>query len=216
MQQLPRRHQDRTRLLQELQQDGIRDHRVLEAMAAIPRELFIEPGLADQAYANRPLSIGYGQTISQPYTVAFMAELLRLQPGMRVLEIGGGCGYSAAILGQLVRPGGIVYSLERLPSLAERGRRNLTACGSDEVRLRAADGSEGLPEHAPYDAIVIAAAAVHIPPRLQHQLGEHGRLLLPLQPPGHHAAEMTLIERRGDSFISSSHGLFQFVPLIFP
>lgn len=156
----------------------IRDERVLDAIAAVPRELFVPEDLRDRAYANRPLPIGAGQTISQPLVVARMAELLELAPGDRVLDVGTGSGYHAAVLARLAGP---VWSIERHAELAAAARRALAAAGVTSVTCLVGDGSRGLPEHAPYDAINVAAAAREddLEP-LEEQLAPGGRLVAPV------------------------------------
>jgi len=156
---------------------GVRDPGVLAAMRAVPRDAFVVDGLARLAYDDRPLPIGDGQTISQPYIVAAMTEALGLQPRDRVLEIGTGSGYAAAVLATIVAE---VYTIERLESLAESARRRLAELGYANVRVRCGDGSLGWPEHAPYDAIVVTAGGPDVPPSLLRQLAVGGRLVMPV------------------------------------
>lgn len=151
--------------------------RVMEAMAKVPRHLFVPPGQEPVAYVNGPLPIGYGQTISQPFIVALMTDLLDLQPGMRVLEVGTGSGYQAAVLGEL---GAEVYSLEIVPELARRAAERLARLGYDRVHVKAADGYEGWSEHAPFERIIVTAAAPAVPPPLLDQLAPGGRLVIPI------------------------------------
>jgi protein-L-isoaspartate(D-aspartate) O-methyltransferase len=153
------------------------DPRVLEAMATVPRHELVPEELRDVAYENRPLPIGHGQTISQPYIVAVMTDLLKLQPGQRALEIGTGSGYQAAILGQL---GGEVYTIEIIAALGEQARRNLDRLGYKNLEVRIGDGYYGWEERAPFDAIVVTAAASHIPPPLIKQLKNGGRMVIPV------------------------------------
>lgn len=190
---------------------GIADARVIDAMAAVPRELFAPRRWAREAYADRPLPIGMGQTISQPYMVAWMAEALELEPGDSVLEVGTGSGYSAAVLSRLC---GTVHSVERHAQLADCARGLLRRLGYDGVRVRCGDGSPGWPEHAPYDAIVVAAAGPCIPGSLRHQLGPGGRLVMPVGPGG--GTQVLVRERRGESggFSREELGSVRFVPLI--
>ena len=155
----------------------ISEPRVLDAMRLVPRHRFVEPGQASEAYADYPLSIGHGQTISQPYIVAYMVEQFRLTPASRVLEIGTGCGYHTAILAQAHRPR---YSIEIVDALARRARETLDLLGITNVTIAARDGNEGWPEHAPYDAITVAAATTEVPPPLVDQLGVGGRLIIPV------------------------------------
>ena len=190
---------------------GIGDPRVIEAMAAVPRELFAPRSWAHEAYADRPLPIGMGQTISQPYMVAWMAEALELGPGDRVLEVGTGSGYSAAVLSRLCRA---VYTVERHTPLAAGARALLRKLGYDSVRVRCGDGSLGWPEHAPYDAIVVAAAGPRIPDSLRDQLGSAGRLVMPV---GRGGGRQALVRERWDGsggFSSEELGSVRFVPLI--
>ncbi len=156
---------------------GVADARVLAAMAAVPRHVFLEPGQAAEAYEDHPLPIGRGQTISQPYIVAYMAEALGLRGNEKVLEVGSGCGYMAAVLSRLA---GEVFAMELEPDLARRARATLEGLGVRNVRVRCGDGALGWPEEAPFDAIVLSCAASHIPPDLWEQVAEDGRLLLPL------------------------------------
>ena len=156
---------------------GIRSLAVLDALAAIPREAFVDPELRAVAYADRPLPIGYGQTISQPYIVALTAELLALHRTEHVLEIGTGSGYAAAVLGRLAQR---VDTIERIPELAERARATLASLGITNVHVHCADGSLGWPADGPYDAIAVAANAPSPPPSLRAQLAIGGRLVLPV------------------------------------
>jgi len=156
---------------------GVKDSRVLAAMRSIPRHLFVPISFRDAAYNDCPLPIGSGQTISQPYIVAVMTELLQLQPGDRVLEIGCGSGYQAAILGTLARE---VISIERLPEVAGMARENLASTGIRNVTVVVADGTLGYPGGAPYDAVIVTAAAPRVPQPLLDQLAEGGRLVAPV------------------------------------
>ncbi|MBG0788817.1 MAG: protein-L-isoaspartate(D-aspartate) O-methyltransferase [Anaerolineaceae bacterium] len=156
---------------------GVRDPRVLEAMRQVPRHLFLPEDARTYAYVDSPLRIGCEQTISQPYVVALMTELLDLSASDKVLEVGTGSGYQAAILSLLVRE---VHSIERIPELAEAAGETLTALGYDNVQVHIGDGTEGLIEAAPYDRILVAAAAPEVPPPLMAQLAEGGRLVIPV------------------------------------
>ena len=156
---------------------GVRDPLVLQAMAKIPRHLFVPSHLRDEAYADYPLAIGEGQTISQPYIVALMTEALELSSESKVLEIGTGSGYQAAILAEIAKE---VYSVERLPSLAERAEELLKQLGYNNVYIKVANGTMGWPEHAPYDAIIVTAAAPSLPSLLLEQLKVGGRLVIPV------------------------------------
>ena len=162
---------------EQLVRRGVSDPLVLDAMATVPREAFVAADLRDQAYADGPLPIAAGQTISQPYIVAVMAEALELTGDERVLEVGTGSGYAAAVLGRIA---GEVYSIERHRSLAETARRQLEAVGADNVEVICADGTRGWPERAPYDAIVVAAGAPVVPEALKQQLAIGGRLVIPV------------------------------------
>jgi protein-L-isoaspartate(D-aspartate) O-methyltransferase len=153
------------------------DPRVLEAMATVPRHELVPDELRGVAYENRPLPIGHGQTISQPYIVAIMTELLKFGPGQRALEIGTGSGYQAAILGEL---GGEVYTIEIIEDLGEQARRNLERLDYRNIEVRIGDGYYGWEEEAPFDAIVVTAAASHVPPPLVKQLKNGGRMLIPV------------------------------------
>jgi protein-L-isoaspartate(D-aspartate) O-methyltransferase len=156
---------------------GIRDPRVLAAMRKVPRERFVPPDVASLAYADQPLPIGHGQTISQPYIVAYMSEALQITERSKVLEIGTGSGYQAAILGELARE---VYTIELIPALAERARETLANLGYTNVHVRAGDGYLGWPDEAPFDAIMVTAAPDHVPQPLVDQLAIGGRLVIPV------------------------------------
>lgn len=192
---------------------GIRDQRVIEAMEAVPREEFVPREHMRRAYGDGPLPIGMGQTISQPYVVAWMAEALELGPGDRVLEVGTGSGYAAAVLGRLCE---VVYTLERHRSLADAAGERLRLMGCDNVRVRHGDGSEGWPEHAPYDAIVVAAAGPRVPDPLREQLRVGGCLVMPVGRAGR--GQVLVRERlgRAGEFTREELGLVRFVPLVLP
>jgi len=174
----------------QLRHRHITDRRVLAAMGKIPRHLFVPPGQRHVAYEDGPLPIGSGQTISQPYMVARMTELLRLTPTDRVLEIGTGSGYQAAVLAELA---GDVWSVERHVELAEQAKARLAELGYHNVLVIAGDGSMGLPEHAPYDAIIVTAAAPFVPDCLKEQLAVGGRMVIPVASGLHQ--DLQLIER---------------------
>ena len=162
----------------QLRRRGLADERVLAAMERVPREVFVPPHLREEAYADAALPIGGGQTISQPYMVALIAEQLALRGDERVLDVGTGSGYQAAVLAELA---GEVHTIERIPELAERARSNLAAGSYEErVHLHVGDGTRGVPEHAPFTAIAVAAAALEAPPALYEQLEPRGRLVVPV------------------------------------
>ena len=161
----------------QIRRRGVRDARVLDVMERVPRERFAPDDLADRAYGDHPLPLGFGQTISQPYMVARMTELCALQGDERVLEIGAGSGYQTAILCELARE---VFAIEIVVELAEQARSRLAALGYENVQLDCFDGSRGWREHAPFDAILVAAGAPDIPPVLLHQLADFGRLIIPV------------------------------------
>ena len=170
--------EDRERMVAgQIEARGVRDPRVLEALRAVPRHEFVPPEQRMHAYEDRPLPIGEGQTISQPYIVAVMTELLALEGSERVLEIGTGSGYQAAVLGRLARE---VYSIEIVPELAARAAKDLERLGYANVHVRQGDGYRGWPEHAPFDAILVTAAPGHVPEPLVEQLALGGRMVLPL------------------------------------
>ena len=198
----------RRKLVGYLRSQGITDERVLSAVEKVPRHLFLESGLWEHAYEDRALPIAAGQTISQPYTVAFQTQLLQVEPGCKVLEIGTGSGYQAAILAEL---GAEVYSIERVRELYERSRRILQALGY-KVHLRWGDGRLGWPTYAPYDRILLTAAAPEIPPALIMQLAEGGQLVAPRGAPNT-TQEMILLTKRNGQLQESHHGHFRFVPL---
>ncbi|MBI3522801.1 MAG: protein-L-isoaspartate(D-aspartate) O-methyltransferase [Chloroflexi bacterium] len=169
--------EDRTALVRALERSGIADRRVLDAMGRVPRELFVPADLRDDAYADHPMPIGEGQTISQPYIVARMTELLDPRPTDHVLEVGGGSGYQAAVLASLVRD---VVTVERHEPLARAAAERLRELGYGNVRVVVGDGSEGYGAEAPYDKILIAAAAPEISDKLRAQCAPHGRVVAPL------------------------------------
>ena len=164
----------------QIQRRGIEDEAVLRAMRTVPRHRFVPERYVDRAYEDRPLPIGYGQTISQPYIVAYMTELIRPRPGQRVLEVGSGSGYQAAVLAEIVDS---VFTIEIVPELAASVTERFTQLGYAKVTVKHADGYHGWAEHAPFDAIVVTAAAEHIPPLLIDQLKEGGRMIIPVGSP---------------------------------
>jgi protein-L-isoaspartate(D-aspartate) O-methyltransferase len=199
----------RDRMVQRLRERGIADERVLAAMAAVPRHVFVEEALASRAYEDSALPIGFGQTISQPYVVAKVIELLlqKTKPS-KVLEIGTGCGYQAAVLAHVFAE---VYSVERIKALLERARANLIGLRLANLRLAYADGGDGLPAAAPFDAIVAAAAARQVPEALRAQLAPGGRMILPLDA-GDGSQRLIMVERNGRGFRESELDAVRFVP----
>jgi protein-L-isoaspartate(D-aspartate) O-methyltransferase len=194
---------------EQIRNRGIRDPRVLEAMATVPRHEFVPAEMRPLAYADQPLAIGEGQTISQPFMVAAMAEALELEGNERVLEIGAGSGYQAAVLSRLARE---VIAVEIHPSLAEAARERLARLGYLNVRIEVGDGTLGWPECAPYEAILVTAAAPSIPPPLLEQLAEGGRLVLPIGPAEHQQLRRVrkLSDRTSDEWLYDC----RFVPLV--
>lgn len=189
---------------------GIRDPRVLDAMREVPRHLFVEPALQGSAYADTPLPIGYGQTISQPYIVALMTETARPQPSDRAFEVGTGSGYQAAVLARLVSH---VYTIELVEPLARQARERLERLGYRNVTVRAGDGYRGWPEEAPFDVILVTAAPEEIPPALLDQLKPGGRLVIPVGP-ADAVQELVLVEKNAAGKISQRAILpVRFVPM---
>jgi len=193
----------------DIEERGVSDPAVTQAMRTVPRHEFVLPEYLDQAYADHPLPIGYGQTISQPYIVAAMTELLRLKPGDKVLEVGLGSGYQAAILARLTDQ---VYSVEIVEELHRRATETLQRLGYSQVKTRHADGYYGWEEHAPYDAIIVTCAPDHIPQPLISQLKDGGRLVIPVGPPGSFQT-LWLVEKQGEQTTSRSIMGVVFVPL---
>jgi protein-L-isoaspartate(D-aspartate) O-methyltransferase len=200
----------RERLIQRLREQKIQDPRVLEQIRNVPRHLFVDEALGTRAYEDTALPIGQGQTISQPYVVARMTEaLLEGTPPRKVLEIGTGCGYQTAVLAPLVS---YVYSVERIGALLERARPRLKELGIRNVHLRHGDGFQGWAAHAPYDAILMAAAPLALPSILFDQLAPGGRLIAPVGPEGRQ--ELVRVTKRGDEMHTEKLGLVSFVPLL--
>ena len=189
---------------------GITDKQVLEAMADIPRHLFVDEKLRKKAYEDHPLPIGEGQTISQPYVVALMTEALHLSSTDRVLEIGTGSGYQAAVLAEIVNH---VYTIEIRKSLAEQASKRLKDLGYNNIEVKYGDGYFGWKEHGPFDAIIITAAANHIPPPLIKQLRDGGRLIVPLGPTLYFQTLTLVKKQRGDLKVKQM-GSVRFVPMI--
>ena len=189
---------------------GVSDARVLAAMREVPREAFVERGLEAEAFRDAPLPIAQGQTISQPFIVALMAEAARIAPGDRVLEVGAGSGYAAAVLGCLAAR---VVAIERHPALVQAARERLARLGMAHVEIVEGDGTLGWPGAAPFDAIVVSAGAPRVPEALKEQLAPGGRLVIPVGSEGVHQ-DLRRLTRRGDGFEEESLGGVRFVPLI--
>ena len=200
----------RTRMVERLRARGIADERVLGAMAQVPRHLFLEEALASRAYEDTALPIGFSQTISQPYVVARMIELLLegRTPG-KALEIGTGCGYQAAVLAAIFPE---VYSIERIKALLERARRNLIGLRLSNLRLAHGDGYAGLEQAAPFDSIIVAAAAPSVPEALLRQLAPGGRMIMPVAD-GKTGQRLVLIERNGRAYVETELDPVRFVPM---
>lgn len=200
----------RARMIERLREKGIRNEAVLKAMAAVPRHVFVEEAFASRAYEDTALPLGMGQTISQPFVVARMIELLlNGRPSLgKTLEVGAGCGYQAAVLAQLTPD---VYSLERLGPLLEKAKANLRQLKQFNVRLKHADGQLGLPEASPFDSIIVAAAGLQVPKALLEQLTIGGRLVLPV---GTTAQYLSFIERTPQAFVETRLDPVRFVPLL--
>lgn len=203
--------QKRILMIQELENQGIRDRKVLEAMEKIERHEFVPREVENEAYSNTPLPIGYGQTISQPYTVAYMLELLELEKGAKVLEIGTGSGYNAILIAEIVGSKGKVYSVEIIPELVKFSKENIRKTGLKNVEIIMGDGGRGYEKEKPYDRIIITAAAKEIPPDLLKQLKEGGILVAPL---GERDMQtMTKIRKTKKKITKKEFGGFIFVPL---
>jgi len=203
----------RARLIDRLKKRIGVDHiseQVLHAMMSVPRHLFVRKSDIAHAYDDYPLPIGYGQTISAPHIVAIMCTLLDVEKGMNILEIGGGSGYHAAVLAELTGPDGMVYSIERIPELAEFARDNLRNAGYPNAAVMTGDGTLGLPEYAPYDRILVACAAPAIPPPLIDQLKRGGKMVIPI---GDYMQELYIV-RKNDVISKEKSGGVIFVPLI--
>lgn len=200
---------DAERLVAEVARQGVTDPAVLEALRRVPREAFVPPERRDEAYVDAPLPIGEGQTISQPTVVGLMVQALQIRPGDRVLDVGTGSGYAAAVLAALRAE---VHSIERLPWLAERARKVL-AQGGWEVEVHVGDGSRGWPEAAPYRAILVSAAAEAVPLPLKHQLAPGGVLVLPVGRRGRQRL-LRILRTEGGRFSEEDMGAVAFVPLV--
>ncbi|MGP8323653.1 MAG: protein-L-isoaspartate(D-aspartate) O-methyltransferase [Methanosarcinaceae archaeon] len=203
----------RARLISQLRRQiggGHISEQVLAAMGNVPRHLFVRESDRANAYEDNPLSIGYGQTISAPHIVGIMCSLLEIKKGMKILEIGGGSGYHAAVLAELTGPGGMVYAIERVTELAEFARQNLTDAGYENVIVTTGDGTLGLSEHALYDCITVACAAPAVPQPLIDQLKRGGRMTIPI---GRYTQELYLVHKN-DVISKEKSGGVVFVPLI--
>jgi protein-L-isoaspartate(D-aspartate) O-methyltransferase len=199
----------RLRMIEALRKDGITDERVLGAMMEVPRHHFVEEGIASRAYEDVALPIGHGQTISSPTIVGLMTQLLlEVKPMDKVLEVGTGCGYQTAVLGKLVRE---VYTLERLAPLMDKARRNLRDLRFYNIRYKHADGHGGYPEGAPYDGILMAASATHVPDALKQQLAPGGRMVLPV---GIEDQWLYTVDRTPSGFTEQKRLPVRFVPLL--
>ena len=199
----------RMRMVMRLREQGIADEAVLNVMNEVPRHIFVEEALASRVYEDHALPLGFGQTISQPYIVARMTELLIAgkAPG-KVLEIGTGCGYQTAILARLAKE---VYSVERLAPLLAKARRNLRELRITNIRLKHADGHMGIPEAAPFDGILVTAAATHVPEGLKQQLAVGGRMVVPM---GISEQHLCIIERSARGYTESRLDAVKFVPML--
>jgi protein-L-isoaspartate(D-aspartate) O-methyltransferase len=204
------RAEERRRMVEyQIEARGIHNPRLLAAMQEIPRHLFIPPPYDQNAYDDNPLPIGEGQTISQPYIVALMTDLLNPEPSDIVLEIGAGSGYQAAILSRLVHR---LISMERIPAVAILARNNLRSLGIQNVEVIEGDGTLGYPQNAPYNGIMVTAATPEIPLALTNQLADGGILVAPVGE--RNVQELVTLEKQGDRLISEHHGGVRFVPLI--
>jgi protein-L-isoaspartate(D-aspartate) O-methyltransferase len=200
----------RDRLVERLRAHGIRSEAVLNQIRNVPRHLFVDEALASRAYEDTALPIGHGQTISQPYVVAKMTEaLVEGFECEKVLEVGTGCGYQTAVLASLVKK---IYSVERIPELLKKTKQRLRNLDIYNVQFRPGDGWEGWPKYAPYDGIIVAAAAPVVPEKLLEQLAPGGRLVMPVGAPGYQ--ELTLVTRQADHFEQETLGGVSFVPLV--
>jgi protein-L-isoaspartate(D-aspartate) O-methyltransferase len=203
------RKDERLRMVDtQLRARGLRDERVLLAMAKVPRHLFVPDDMAARAYADEPLPIGRGQTISQPYIVAYMTEALRFRGGEKVLEVGTGSGYQTAVLAEAA---GEIWTIELVEELSLRAKERLDALGYENIRFRVGDGSAGWPDAAPFDGIVVTAAPASVPEALELQLAPGGRMIIPV---GLGSQELVLIRREGDFFRRKGLIGVRFVPLV--
>jgi protein-L-isoaspartate(D-aspartate) O-methyltransferase len=195
---------------QQLRARGLSDERVLDAMRTVPREAFLPPTMREFAYRDSALPIAHGQTISQPYTVAFMCDAVGLTGAEKVLEVGAGSGYAACVLSRLA---GQVFSIERIPELAAEARRRVAALGYDNVEVTCGDGTVGLPDEAPFDAIIVTAGAPELPSAYTRQIADGGRIIIPVGD-ATNSQRMCRFTRRDDELLKEDLGGFLFVPLI--
>ncbi|HXS51571.1 MAG TPA: protein-L-isoaspartate(D-aspartate) O-methyltransferase [Usitatibacter sp.] len=198
----------RLRMVEALRKDGIADERVLAAMMEIPRHRFVEEGIASRAYEDVALPIGQGQTISSPSIVAHMTQLLFEKPRAKVLEVGTGCGYQTAILARLAKE---VYTIERIAALMDKARRHLRDLRFYNIRYKHADGHAGYAEGGPYDGILMAASATHVPEALRQQLAVGGRMVLPV---GTEDQWLYVVDRKENGFVEQKRDAVRFVPLL--
>ena len=200
---------ERESMVAAVQAQGVRDERVLRALGAVQRHLYIPAECrGPDAYENHPCPIGYGQTISQPFIVAYMTQRIDVRPGMRILEIGTGSGYQAAVLAEL---GAEVFSVEIIPELAAHARTVLKAEGYSNVKVKTGNGFLGWMEHAPFDAVIVTCAPDNIPEHLVKQLRDGGRMILPV---GTHVQQLVVLEKAGDSFLKIPDIYVRFVPMV--
>ena len=199
----------RRMIVEQLVRRGIRDERVLAAMGVVPRHVFVDAALADEAYGDRPLPIGFGQTISQPYMVARATELAAPRATDRALEVGAGCGYQAAVLARLVAE---VHGVEIVRGLATRAQATVEMLGVGNVAIEAFDGSGGWPEHAPYDLIIVSAGAPRVPPLLVDQLADGGRLVVPVG--GREEQTLVVVRRLGERYETREDTRCRYVDLL--
>lgn len=192
----------------QIQERGVRDSATLAALRKVPRHSFVPIDQVANAYEDRPLPIGYGQTISQPYIVAYMTEIIKPKPGQKILEIGTGSGYQAAVLAEIV---GKVYTIEIVEELGKQATTRLKNLNYKNIEVKTADGYHGWKEHAPFDAIVVTAAAEYIPTPLKEQLKDGGRMIIPVGSP-YMTQQLMLIEKTGDKFRTTSKMPVRFVP----
>jgi len=194
----------------QIESRGVKAPQVLQAMRKVPRHRFVREGLKDHAYEDRPLPIGHGQTISQPYIVAYMSEILEPEPGDVMLEVGTGSGYQAAVLSEMVEK---VYTIEIIPDLAESARERIEALGYQNVTVRTGDGYYGWEEYAPFDGIIVTAAATHIPPPLIEQLKPGARMVIPVGPVMQVQQLMLVVKQEDGSIVKYRKMPVRFVPL---